>query len=88
MAIRTWTLAALLAGFCGACNAQSVVTYHNSLTRHGEYVVPGLTLSAAAGMTSRREIQAEIEWTHLRPAVVLASGWIQERRTHRRNGIQ
>jgi hypothetical protein len=48
MGIRSWTLAALFAGFCGTCDAQSVVTYHNSLTRHGEYVVPGLTFSAAA----------------------------------------
>jgi hypothetical protein len=51
MGFRSWTLAVLLAGICGGtCDAQSVVTYHNSLTRHGDYVVPGLTLSAAASM--------------------------------------
>jgi outer membrane protein assembly factor BamB len=51
MGIRSWTLAVVLVGICGGtCDAQSVVTYHNSLTRHGAYVVPGLTLSAAANM--------------------------------------
>ena len=34
----------------GAARAQSVVTYHNGNDRHGAYVVPGLTGSAAAGM--------------------------------------
>ena len=29
---------------------QSVLTYHNTFNRHGEYVVPGLTAAAAAGM--------------------------------------
>ena len=50
MRIRVLTAAALLAGMSCPCAAQSVVTYHNSLTRHGDYVVPGLTLAAAAGM--------------------------------------
>ena len=30
--------------------AQSVTTYQNSINRHGEYVVPGLTASAAANL--------------------------------------
>jgi hypothetical protein len=60
MAIRTWTLATLLAGFCGTCDAQSVVTYHNSLARHGEYVVPGLTFSAAAGMILDTKFKAKV----------------------------
>lgn len=30
--------------------AQSVLTYHGSASRHGAYVVPGLTAAAAAGM--------------------------------------
>src|SRR5439155_3855205 len=41
--------------------AQSVVTYHSSLTRHGRYIVPGLTLDAAAGMHLDRHFQAKIE---------------------------
>ncbi|HEX4157893.1 MAG TPA: PQQ-binding-like beta-propeller repeat protein [Rhizomicrobium sp.] len=50
MGFRTWTLSVLLSVISSACAAQSVVTYHNSLTRHGDYVVPGLTISAAGGM--------------------------------------
>jgi outer membrane protein assembly factor BamB len=34
----------------GVARAQSVTTYHNSVNRHGDYVVPGLTLAAAATM--------------------------------------
>lgn len=30
--------------------SENVVTYHNSMSRHGDYVVPGLTLAAAANM--------------------------------------
>lgn len=29
---------------------ESVVTYHNSINRHGDYIVPGLTDAAAAGV--------------------------------------
>jgi hypothetical protein len=44
--------AVLAAGlFCSAsARAQSVVTYHNAPDRSGEYVVPGLSLTAAAGL--------------------------------------
>ncbi|HEX3430112.1 MAG TPA: hypothetical protein VHT03_04430 [Rhizomicrobium sp.] len=41
--------------------AQSVVTYHNSPTRHGRYIVPGLTLDAAAKMHRDRHFQAKID---------------------------
>ncbi len=34
----------------GSAAAQSVTTYHNSINRHGEYVVPGLTAATAANM--------------------------------------
>lgn len=60
MGLRTLTLAALLSGISCACAAQSVVTYHNSLTRHGEYVVPGLTLSAAAGLHLDTQFSAKL----------------------------
>ncbi len=50
MRLRALALAALFSGLSWTCAAQSVVTYHNSLTRHGDYAVPGLSLSAAAGM--------------------------------------
>ncbi len=33
-----------------AASAQSVLTYHNSVSRQGAYVVPGLTTQAASGM--------------------------------------
>jgi hypothetical protein len=39
-----------LAVSCGAASADSVVTYHNSNLRHGAYVVPKLTLAAAANI--------------------------------------
>ncbi|HEY3637399.1 MAG TPA: hypothetical protein VGK90_04545 [Rhizomicrobium sp.] len=60
MGIRLWTIAALFSGVPFFCAAQSVVTYHNSLTRHGEYVVPALTLSAAAGMHLDRKFKASV----------------------------
>jgi len=40
----------ILLGLAGPAAAQSVVTYHNSQTRHGDYTVPGLTKAAAATM--------------------------------------
>ena len=52
METRVWSaavFAALLLG-SGAQAGENVVTYHNSLERHGDYTVPGLTLSAAANM--------------------------------------
>ncbi len=45
---RLAVLALLMAP--AAAGAQSVTTYHNSNTRHGDYVVPGLTAATAAGM--------------------------------------
>lgn len=52
---RIMTVAIVMAFVLSASVAQAavgsgVVTYHNSLDRHGDYVVPGLTISAAAGM--------------------------------------
>jgi hypothetical protein len=41
----------ILLGLAGPAAADSVVTYHNSHTRHGDYTVPGLTKAAAATMT-------------------------------------
>jgi outer membrane protein assembly factor BamB len=40
--------------------SESVVTYHNGLNRHGDYVVPGLTLSAAAGMHLDKSFKASL----------------------------
>ncbi len=49
MKLQTWAVAIALAVICAfAAQADSVVTYHNSLHRHGDYIVPGLTLAAAA----------------------------------------
>lgn len=44
------TLAALAAFFCSSAFAadESVVTYHNSMDRHGDYTVPALNAAAAA----------------------------------------
>lgn len=47
------TLACLLTAFAGAPAsgaAQSITTYHNGPQRHGAYVMPGLTRTAAANM--------------------------------------
>jgi hypothetical protein len=60
MGIRLWAVAALFFGAPSFCAAQNVVTYHNSLTRHGHYVVPGLTLSAAAGMHPDTNFKAKV----------------------------
>ena len=54
-------LAAILMLLPGAGAAQSVVTYHNSLTRHGDYRVPNLTLEAAGNMHLDRHFKTKIE---------------------------
>jgi len=41
--------------------AQSVVTYHNSLTRHGDYTVRNLTLAAAGNMHLDQHFKTRIE---------------------------
>jgi len=50
MGCRLAIMANLLALLPGMAVAENVVTYHNSLERHGAYKVPGLTLAAAAAM--------------------------------------
>jgi len=61
MRMRTWFLTTMLALLPAIGTAQSVVTYHNSLERHGRYTVSGLTLDAAAGMHIDRHFQASIK---------------------------
>ncbi len=49
--MKTWTLAILLAALPMAASASdSVLTYHNSNQRDGAYVIPKLTLAAAANV--------------------------------------
>ncbi len=59
--MRLWSMVMLLAALPSLCAAQSVVTYHNSLTRHGVYRVPGLTLAAAADMHLDQRFKAKID---------------------------
>ncbi|MGH6889958.1 MAG: PQQ-binding-like beta-propeller repeat protein [Rhizomicrobium sp.] len=54
-------LAVLLGLLPATGNAQSVLTYHNGLTRHGHYRVPGLTLAAAATMHPDAHFHAKID---------------------------
>jgi hypothetical protein len=61
MKMRYWIVTTMLALLPAIGEAQSVVTYHNSLERTGTYTVPGLTLGAAAGMHLDRHFQARIE---------------------------
>jgi hypothetical protein len=61
MILRVSILAATLALLPGLAAPQSVDTYHNSLTRHGHYTVPNLTLGAAANMHLDRHFKAKIE---------------------------
>jgi hypothetical protein len=62
MKLNTFGAALLLAMVPGLCAqaSESVVTYHNSLNRHGDYVVPGLTLDAAAGMHLDKAFKAKL----------------------------
>jgi outer membrane protein assembly factor BamB len=62
MKIHIWASAVLIAVSSGtaAQAAESVVTYHNSLDRHGAYKVPGLTLAAAAGMHMDKSFHASL----------------------------
>ena len=47
---RCLILAAGALSLANGARAQSVTTYHNGNDRHGTYIVPGLTASAAATM--------------------------------------
>jgi len=58
---HTWIFAAILMLLPGAGTAQSIVTYHNSLTRHGHYTVPNLTLQAAGAMHLDPHFRTRIE---------------------------
>lgn len=55
-----WIAALLLAGLPRAAFADSVVTYHNSVHRHGAYTVPSLTLAAAANVKSDTAFKPKI----------------------------
>src|ERR1051326_5404188 len=60
---RAFGLAAVLVGFISSLTASaddSVVTYHNGNHRHGTYVVPSLTLAAAANMQRDTRFKASI----------------------------
>jgi hypothetical protein len=59
--MRFLILTTILALLPSVGQAQSVVTYHNSLERQGRYTVPGLTFDAAAGMHFDQHFQAKIE---------------------------
>jgi hypothetical protein len=48
--LRVWAVALVVSVLPAVAGADSVVTYHNGNHRHGAYVVPGLTLAAAANM--------------------------------------
>ncbi|HEX4080103.1 MAG TPA: PQQ-binding-like beta-propeller repeat protein [Rhizomicrobium sp.] len=75
MKLRPWFLALVMAGLPGFCAAQSVVTYHNSLTRHGDYKVPGLTLTAAAKMHLDTRFKAKVDGhVYAQPLYWLPSG--------------
>src|SRR5579862_941159 len=56
-----WILAAISMLLPGTGGAQSVVTYHNSPTRHGHYVVPKLTLAAAGNMHLDHHFKAKVD---------------------------
>ena len=61
MKARLWILAAIFARSPALGASQSVVTYHNSLTRHGHYGVPNLTLAAAGKMHLDGHFKTKIE---------------------------
>lgn len=61
MKYRTLALAILLAVPPGVAAADNVFTYHNSLQRHGDYKVPGLTLAAAATMHRDRNFGGAVK---------------------------
>lgn len=69
-----------LALFAAAASlAGSVTTYHNSITRHGLYTVPGLTASAAASMRLDRGFQAVLSGDmHAQPLYWVSKGGTRE----------
>jgi hypothetical protein len=58
---RISALAWLLAMAPGPAAADNVVTYHNSPTRHGAYIVANLTLGAAASMHLDRKFSGNVD---------------------------
>lgn len=66
--MKQWVLAAVaglamfsgLAPVSGIARAQSVVTYHNSPSRSGDYTVPGLTAAAAATLHKDSNFSATV----------------------------
>jgi len=61
MRLRGFVVTAILVLLPALAPAQTVTTYHNSLTRGGHYTVPNLTLGAAANMHLDRHFKANIE---------------------------
>lgn len=75
MRARLWILATVVALLPGVAAAQSVVTYHESLTRHGHYDVPGLTLRAAGKTHLDSHFNGKIEGhVYAQPLYWLPSG--------------
>jgi len=63
MNMRNFATTIFFAFSCGSlaqAAEKSVVTYHNSMDRSGDYVVPGLTLAAAANMHLDKAFKAKI----------------------------
>lgn len=62
MNIRIWASALVLAvsPAVAAQATSNVLMYHNSLDRHGDYTVPGLTLAAAANVHLDKAFHAKI----------------------------
>jgi PQQ enzyme-like repeat protein len=58
--MRLGFAAACFLATCGAASADSVVTYHNSNLRHGAYVVPKLTLAAAAAISRDNKFKPNV----------------------------
>jgi len=72
---------ACLAALPGAADAQSVVTYHNSPARSGQYTVPGLTLTTAAQLRLDSGFSATVSGSvYAQPLYWVppgaASGWL------------
>jgi len=56
---KAWAIV-LAAMAAGAAQAQSVTTYHNSVDRHGDFIVPGLTTAAATAMHLDTKFKASV----------------------------
>src|SRR5262249_30798920 len=74
----------LVSATAGACRAQSVLTYHGSSDRHGQFHCSIAELAARPLAASRPELSAALFRPCLHPATLLAAAGVFDSDAYRR----